>query len=90
MAKSVFRRTDSDRLTLESLVSLGGGGVSQLVSDDFFEADAGPTYYGILKRWTGAAWVKATLKRWTGATWAAAVLKRWTGTAWVQVDTTGV
>ena len=48
------------------------------------------TYYGILKRWSGAAWVKAALKRWAGAAWIAAALKRWTGTEWVLVDTTGV
>jgi hypothetical protein len=88
MANSVYRRAPSNRLTLESLVSRGG--VSQLVADDFFEAGTGPTYYGILKRWTGASWVKEPLKRWTGAAWVAATLKRWTGSAWVLVDTTGV
>jgi len=47
-------------------------------------------YYGILKRWTGGAWVKALLRYWTGSTWTAAVLKRWTGSEWVLVDATGV
>jgi hypothetical protein len=90
MANSALRRTGEQRIRREHLVPLGGGGVSQLVADDFFEASAGPTYYGILKRWTGAAWVKEPLKRWTGSTWVAATLKRWTGTAWVAVDATGV
>jgi len=90
MASSAFRRLQTGRLTREDLVAKGGGGISQLVADDFFEASAGPTYYGILKRWTGAAWVKAALKRWTGATWVAATLKRWTGTEWVLVDATGL
>jgi hypothetical protein len=48
------------------------------------------TYYGILKRWTGASWTKAELKRWTGGAWVAAALKRWAGTEWKLVDTTGV
>ena len=47
-------------------------------------------FYGILKRWTGSAWVKEPLKRYNGATWVDAVLKRWTGSAWGLVDTTGV
>jgi hypothetical protein len=50
----------------------------------------GTTYDGILKRWTGAAWVKAKLKRWDGGAWVAAKLMRWTGAAWVEVDATGV
>jgi hypothetical protein len=90
MANSALRRVDGRRLTLEALVAKGGGGASQLVADDFFEASAGPTYFGILKRWTGAAWIKEPLKRWTGSAWIAATLKRWTGTAWVTVDATGV
>ena len=59
--------------------------------DWFFDAaGGGPTYYGILKRWTGGAWVKEPLKRWTGAAWVAATLKRWDGSEWKLVDTTGV
>jgi hypothetical protein len=50
----------------------------------------GGSYYGILKRWTGAAWVKAKLMRYNGATWVAAALKKWSGAAWQLVDTTGV
>ena len=45
---------------------------------------------GVLKRWTGSEWIKATLFRWTGVSWVAAVLKRWTGSSWGTVDTTGV
>jgi hypothetical protein len=51
---------------------------------------APPTYFGILKRWTGAVWIKEPDMRWSGAAWVSAVTKRWTGVAWVTVDTTGV
>jgi len=49
-----------------------------------------PTYYGILKRWTGAAWIKEPLKTWLASSWQSKPLKRWTGVAWVTIDTTGV
>jgi hypothetical protein len=65
-------------------------GVSVLpVLGEFFEAPS-VSYFGVLKRWTGAAWVKAKFMRWTGAAWVAAKLMRWTGAAWVEVDATGV
>lgn len=48
------------------------------------------TYYGILKRWTGSAWVKEPLKTYLAGTWQSKPLKRWNGSAWVTVDTTGV
>ncbi len=44
---------------------------------------------GILKRWTGAAWVKALLKIYTGGSWTAKPMKRWNGSSWVAIDTTG-
>lgn len=46
-------------------------------------------YYGILKRWTGAAWVKAKLMVYVGGTWQNKALKRWTGSEWKLVDATG-
>ena len=75
-----------------ALFTLGTGNVIKaIVTDWFFGTESGgPTYYGILKRWTGAAWIKEPLRRWTGAAWVAAVLKRWDGAAWKLVDTTGV
>jgi hypothetical protein len=66
------------------------GGTGQLVADDFWEPSGGPTYYGILKRWTGAAWVKAKLLVRVGGSFLLYPLKRWTGAAWVEVDGTGV
>jgi hypothetical protein len=47
------------------------------------------TYYGILKRWTGTAWVKAKLEVYDGATFTSKKLKRWTGTDWAEVDAEG-
>lgn len=84
---SIFRRCPG-RLTLTNLISYGGA--SSQVANEFFEAGGGPTYYGILKRWTGAAWVKSKLKVWLGGSWIEKALKRWDGSEWRPVDTTGV
>jgi hypothetical protein len=46
------------------------------------------TYYGILKRWTGATWVKAKLMVYTGS-WKAKKLYCWDGADWKEVDATG-
>jgi len=46
----------------------------------------------VLKRWTGAAWVKALLKRWTGAAWNDQddeQLKYYDGADWKDVDASG-
>lgn len=53
-------------------------------------AGGGPTYYGILKRWTGAAWVKEPLQTYLGGSWQSKPLKRWSGASWLLIDTTGV
>jgi hypothetical protein len=50
----------------------------------------GPTYYGILKRWTGAAWVKELLKVYLAGSWQTKPLKFWDGSQWRLVDTTGI
>lgn len=43
---------------------------------------------GILKRWTGSAWVgPAKLKNWDGADWQHKPLYRWDGSEWLEVDT---
>jgi hypothetical protein len=53
-----------------------------------FELESSPGgYFGILKCWTGAAWVAKTLKVWSGAAWAAKPLKRWDGSSWKLVQT---
>ena len=73
-----------------ALAEAGNAAVNAVLSGWVFDTTGGPTYYGILKRWAGSAWIKEPLKRWTGATWTAATLKRWTGAEWVEVDATGV
>lgn len=90
MAKNVWRREPTTRLCGINLTKKVMGGASQLVADDFFEPSGGPTYYGVLKRWTGATWTKAKLLVRIGGSWVAKPLKRWTGSAWVEVDATGV
>lgn len=47
------------------------------------------TYGGILKRWTGAAWVKAKLFEYNGASFVAKPLKMWSGSEWVLIDIYG-
>jgi len=59
------------------------------VADDFFEAGASPVFFGILKRWTGAAWAKAKLMVYTG-TWQAKKLYRWDGSSWKEINATGI
>jgi len=61
-----------------------------ILTDWFFGISGGTTYFGILKRWTGAAWVKAKLKTYLAGSWQTKPLKRWDGSAWKLVDTTGV
>ncbi len=86
MRRANLISTDSLRKQVASPTNTGGVVVWP---DWWFESGTGPTYYGILKRWTGAAWVKAKLLVRVGGAWVAKPLKRWTGAAWVEVDATG-
>lgn len=38
---------------------------------------------GLVKVWSGAAFVAKPVKVWTGAAWVQKPLKRWSGAAWV-------
>jgi hypothetical protein len=60
-----------------------------IVAASYFDAAAGITYFGVLKRWNGSSWVKGRLVVYTGA-WVAKPLTRWDGSDWKLVDTTGV
>lgn len=51
---------------------------------------AGITYYGILKRWAGATWIKEPLKTYLASSWQSKPLKRWDGTEWKEIDSTGI
>jgi hypothetical protein len=48
----------------------------------------GPTWFGVLKYWTGSTWTKKVQKVWTGS-WVNKPLKRWDGSAWKLVNNTG-
>lgn len=50
---------------------------------------SGIAYYGILKRWAGAIWVKEPMKTWLAGSWQTKSLKRWSGADWLLIDTTG-
>lgn len=43
-------------------------------------------YYGILKRWTGTAWVISALKTYTNNTWQSKPIKMWNGTEWANIQ----
>jgi len=46
------------------------------------------TYYGILKRWNGAAWTKTKVQSYSGG-WQTKKLKCYDGANWQDVDNTG-
>jgi hypothetical protein len=83
-----FRRSPG-RLCRECLINWRGN--AQLVADDFFENEGSPpTYFGILKRWGGAAWVLGELKVYASGSWQLKPCKRWDGSAWKTINTSGV
>lgn len=59
-------------------------------TDWWFDSGSGPTYDAIIKRWTGATWVKAKLMAYVGGSWVAKPLKVFLGGSWKTVDATGV
>ena len=81
---NVWRRQPSKWLSSRNLVRKEAVDASTLVADDFFEPPTG--FQGVLKRWTGAAWIKAVLKVFLGS-WQSKPLKRWNGSQWVLVET---
>lgn len=60
-----------------------------IILRNLLAAEAAATYYGVLKRWTGAAWVKAKLMVRQSGAWVAAKLKRRSGSDWLLIDTGG-
>lgn len=76
-------------LCYKPVFSTGNSGKATIWSDWFFN-ESGVTYYGILKRWNGASWIKEPLKYWNGSTWATKPLKVWDGATWQLIDITGV
>jgi hypothetical protein len=65
-------------------------GQEGIIYDRPLVTTGGVTYYGILKRWTGATWVKEPLKTYLSGSWQTKPLYRWDGSAWKLIDTTGV
>ena len=55
---------------------------------DAFLVEEAP-YLGILKRWTGAAWVKTKIQARVGEAWVEPALKYYDGADWLDVDNTG-
>ena len=79
-------RAGSPRVVLSTQPS---GALPAIVAASYFDAAAGITYFGVLKRWNGSSWVKGKLVVYTGA-WVAKPLTRWDGSQWRLVDTTGI
>ena len=42
-----------------------------------------PLVEGLLKVWSGAAWVSKPAKVWSGAAWNEKPVKVWNGSAWI-------
>jgi hypothetical protein len=66
------------------------GVIEAVLTDWFFGPGSGVTYFGILKRWSGATWVKEPFKNYLGTSWQPKSLKRWNGSQWALIDTTGI
>jgi hypothetical protein len=85
---NIFRRQPSSRLSSYNLIDHAAAQGADTITAEYFEA-ASVTYYGILKRWTGTAWINAKLKTYIGSLFVAKPLRRWDGTSWKLVDTSG-
>ena len=42
-----------------------------------------PPTGGLMKVWTGSAWVEKPVKVWTGSAWVTKPVKFWNGSSWV-------
>lgn len=85
--KNIWRNSPSNFI-LDNLIQKKRGDNQQVITNDFWQSE-GIIYYGILKQWNGASWVKESLKTYLAGTWQTKPLKRWNGTDWVIIDTSG-
>jgi hypothetical protein len=83
---NIWRQQPSSRLCSRNLIPYQNTGASVSIAGEFFEVVT--TYLGVLKRWTGSAWVKAKLYVYQGS-WVQKALRIWTGLGWGEVDATG-
>ncbi len=84
-----YRNIFGEERIQTALFETGTGNVVKIILTDWFFGTTS-IYYGILKRWTGAAWVKSKLKVWNSSQWVNGKLKFWSGTEWKLIDTTGI
>lgn len=77
-----FPQTDWRKGRAVSLL-FNDGFAADLMQTEFFAPP--PAGAGLIKVWTGSAWVEKPVKVWTGSAWVTKPLKRWTGSAWVTV-----
>jgi hypothetical protein len=85
---NLWRRCPSPRLRAGDLAGTLGG-TAKNIAGQFFETET-IIYYGILKRWNGATFIKEPARVYTASGWQDKPLKRWSGTAWLLVDTKGI
>jgi hypothetical protein len=60
-----------------------GGPGSVLLVAEFFDDPLPPSGGGLIKVWTGSAWVEKPVKFWSGSAWVEKPVKFWSGSAWV-------
>ena len=72
------------------LFQIGNTILDAILNDWFFGVASGVTYFGVLKRWTGVAWVKEPLKTYLAGSFQSKPLKRWNGSEWKLIDTAGI
>jgi len=78
----------ADLTTISDYLKANETDISVMTFSEYFDAMGGGE--GVLKRWNGAAWVKAKLlNRTSGAAWESRPISRWTGTGWTDVDGLG-
>ncbi len=91
MAKCIWRRQPSKRLSSFSLFKKKSSENAYNIGNLFFEVSGSPpAFFGLLIRRTGAVWLKEPLKTYLAGSWQSKSLKRWDETGWKLIDTTGV
>jgi hypothetical protein len=81
MTSNIWRAQPSLRISSYNLVKKESSSASVTVANTFFLV-----FFGVLKVWTGSAWIKKSLKVFLG-TWQSKPLTRWDGTGWKLIDT---
>lgn len=55
---------------------------ARIFPSEYFE-DSPPSSLGLIKYWSGAAWLAKPIKYWNGSAWTQKPLKYWNGASWI-------